>query len=184
MILSNSRLKRLLNLALKSSLSVLLGLVIVISGCGDQDDPQGGGLHPKVKLGDRVPASNNLTVSNVDDWHQVSTMDTKVPLYRWKIADLLEQKKPFIVVFGTPQHCTMCVDQIVRLAVMNEKYGDDFAFLHVDGYKDTDVWVEWGVTGEPWTYIVDRDGIVVKIYPGQTEIALLEQAVDELLDGA
>ncbi len=159
------------------TISSVFVTVMLLAACSEHQT----GWRPKIGVGDRVPKSQNLTVSNVDDWYQVSTMDTKVPLYRWRIADLVQQGKPFLVVFGTPQHCTMCVDQIVRVAVMEEKYGDRFAFIHVDGYKDNAVWVEWGVTGEPWTYVVDGKGKVRKVFPGQTELALLEAEVLQLL---
>jgi hypothetical protein len=139
-------------------------------------------FHPDIWVGDSAPASRNKTVSDVNDWHQISSLEIKMPLYRWQIADLLAQGKPFLVVFGTPQHCTMCVDQLVRVAVMEEKYGDRFAFLHVDGYKDNSVWVEWGIKGEPWTYLVDAQGKVRKVFPGQTEVSLLEQEVLQLLE--
>ncbi len=139
-------------------------------------------FRPNIWVGDSVPASRNKTVDNVDDWYKVSSLETKVPLYKWQIAELMAQGKPFLVVFGTPQHCTMCVDQIVRVAVMEEKYGERFAFVHVDGYKDNSVWVEWGIKGEPWTYIVDAKGKVRKVFPGQTELALLEQEVLQLIE--
>ena len=64
---------------------------------------------------------------------------------------------------------------------MQEKHGDRFAFIHVDGYKDNAIWVEWGVTGEPWTFMVDRRGKVRKVFPGQTEIGLLEDEMWRLL---
>jgi hypothetical protein len=111
-------------------------------------------------------------------------MDTKVRLYRWRIADLIEQNRPFLVVFGTPQHCTMCVDQLVRVAVLEEKWGERFAFVHVDGYKDNAVWVEWGVKGEPWTFLVDAKGVVRKVFPGQTELSLIEGEIETLLKEA
>jgi hypothetical protein len=143
-----------------------------------------GGLRAKVGVGDLAPKSENRVVLRDDDWHQVSTMDTKVRLYRWRIADLIEQHKPFLVVFGTPQHCTMCVDQLTRVAVMEEKYGDRFAFVHVDGYKDNAVWVEWGVKGEPWTFLVDAKGVVRKVFPGQTELSLIEEEIESILKEA
>jgi hypothetical protein len=143
-----------------------------------------GGLQAKVKAGDLAPKSENRVVLRDDDWHQVSTMDTKVRLYRWRIADLIEQHKPFLVVFGTPQHCTMCVDQLTRVAVLEEKYGERFAFVHVDGYKDSAVWLEWGVKGEPWTFLVDAKGVVRRVFPGQTEIALIEGEIENLLKEA
>jgi hypothetical protein len=143
-----------------------------------------GGLRAKVGVGDLAPKSENRVVLRDDDWHQVSTMDTKVRLYRWRIADLIEQHKPFLVVFGTPQHCTMCVDQLTRVAVMEEKYGERFAFVHVDGYKDNAVWVEWGVKGEPWTFLVDGKGVVRKVFPGQTELSLIEEEIESILKEA
>lgn len=155
-----------------------LSVTLLFVGCADDDSV----FRAKVRVGDSAPKSQNRIVADPDNWYQVSTMDTKVPLYRWRIADLIEQGRPFLVVFGTPQHCTMCVDQIVRIAVMEEKFGDRFAFVHVDGYKDNSVWVEWGVTGEPWTFLVDATGTVRKIFPGQIDLPVLEMEVQRLLE--
>ena len=163
-------------------LMAALGTIAAVAGCSD--DPGRNSLTSKVGVGDVVPRSRNRTVADPADWHQVSSMDTKVDLYRWEIADLLDEGRPFLVVFGTPQHCTMCVDQIVRVQIMHEKHGDRFAFIHVDGYKDNAVWVEWGVTGEPWTFMVDAKGEVRKVFPGQTELGLLEDEMHRLLKDA
>lgn len=164
-------------------LATALGVAgAALTGCGEEAGQ--GVLRAKVGVGDLVPRSNNRTVADPANWHRVSTMDTKVDLYRWEIADLLDRGKPFLVVFGTPQHCTMCVDQIVRVQIMQEKHGDRFAFIHVDGYKDNAVWVEWGVTGEPWTFMIDGQGKVRSVFPGQTEIALLEGEMQRLLKDA
>ena len=162
-------------------LAAAVGAGVATTGCGDES---GHGLHAKVRVGDDAPRSLNRTVADPANWHQVSTMDTRVDLYQWEIAKLLDQGRPFLVVFGTPQHCTMCVDQIVRVQIMQEKHGDRFAFVHVDGYKDNAVWVEWGVTGEPWTFMVDAEGKVRTVYPGQTEIGLLEDEMRRLLKDA
>lgn len=161
-------------------LAMALGVAgAVLAGCGEGAGQ--GMLRAKVGVGDPAPRSSNRTVADPASWHRVSTMDTRVDLYRWEIADLLDRGEPFLVVFGTPQHCTMCVDQIVRVQIMQEKHGDRFAFIHVDGYKDNAVWVEWGVTGEPWTFMVDGGGKVTRVFPGQTEIALLEDEMQRLL---
>ena len=156
---------------------VILVSVSLLTSCSEQMP----GIGAKLNVGDSVPKSNNLTVVDQNKWYEISTMDTKAPLYKWNIAELIEQRKPFLVVFGTPQHCTMCVDQITRIAVMEEKYGEQFAFLHVDGYKDNGIWVEWGVKGEPWTYFVDAEGKVASVFPGQTELGLLELEIDKLM---
>lgn len=151
-------------------------LVLLLAACS------GGGMSPKVRVGDAVPKSLNKTLAPGVDQRAVSTMDRQARLYRWRIADLVEQGRPFLVVFGTPQHCSMCVDQLTRVAYMEEKYGDRFAFVHVDGYKDSAVWVQWGVKGEPWTFLVDASGRVRSIFPGQTELPLLDQEIQRLLE--
>lgn len=163
-------------------LLAVLGAGVILAGCGEEGGH--GVLRAKIGVGDDVPRSRNRTVADPAEWHRVSTMDTKVNLYRWEIAELIDLGRPFLVVFGTPQHCTMCVDQIVRVQVMQEKHGDRFAFIHVDGYKDNAVWVEWGVTGEPWTFLVDARGKVANVFPGQTEIGLLEDEMQRLLKDA
>lgn len=160
-----------------AAMAVVASLALAAGAC----DEDGIGIGSKLKVGDLVPKSNNLTIADQNKWFEVSTMDTKVPLYKWNIAQLIGQGKPFLAVFGTPQHCTMCVDQIRRVAIMEEMYGERFAFLHVDGYKDNKVWVEWGVKGEPWTFLVDSKGAVRSIFPGQTEIGLLTDEVEKLL---
>ncbi len=163
--------------AKKPFLFILLSALFALASCSEQSN----GIGAKLNIGDDAPKSANRTVEDQNLWYEVSTMDTKAPLYKWNIAELIEQGKPFLVVFGTPQHCTMCVDQIIRVAVMEEKYGDRFAFLHVDGYKDNEVWVQWGIKGEPWTYFVDTNGKVASIFPGQTEFGLLELEIEKLL---
>lgn len=165
-----------LSTSLRSRLgTVFVAIVALLSACSEH------GVAPKLKVGDAVPHSRNRVLAAGEDWRTVTTMDTRVKLYRWRIADLVAQRRPFIVVFGTPQHCTICVDQLSRIAVVEEKYGESFAFVHVDGYKDNAVWVDWGIKGEPWTFVVDRAGRVRKVFAGQTETALLEAEVRKLL---
>ena len=155
--------------------AALLSMTVLLAACSEHGVPK------KLKVGDDVPRSQNRVLAPGQDWRTVSTMDTRVKLYRWRIADLIAQNKPFIVVFGTPQHCTICVDQLSRVALVEEKYGERFAFIHVDGYKDNEVWVDWGVKGEPWTFVVDTRGRVRQVFAGQTETSLLEDQVRSLL---
>jgi len=138
---------------------------------------------PNTAAGDKVPSSSNRMIASGETWHDVCSMNTADKLHHWNIADLLSEQKPFLVVFGTPQHCTMCVDQLVRVATLQEKYGDRFAVLHVDGYKDDPTWVAWGIKGEPWTFIVDNEGVVRKVFPGPTDVILMEQVIDQVLEG-
>jgi hypothetical protein len=156
------------------ALAVLL-CVLILSAC------ENNGFGPAVATGDHVPGSNNRLITEGESWRDICSMDTPDGLHNWRIADLLSERRPFMVVFGTPQHCTMCVDQLVRVAALQEKYGERFAVVHVDGYRDNPVWVEWGIKGEPWTFIVDNSGVVRKIFPGPTDAVLMEQVIEEIL---
>ena len=155
--------------------AALASMALLLGACSEYGVPK------KLKVGDAVPASRNRILEPGADWRSVTTMDTRVRLYRWRIADLIAQQRPFIITFGTPQHCTICVDQLSRVALVEEKYGERFAFVHVDGYKDNAIVVDWGVKGEPWTFVVDRRGRVRQVFSGQTEISLLEDQVRSLL---
>lgn len=155
-------------------LCLLLG-ALALAGCGSD------AFKPDLAEGDEVPASDNRLVAAGEDWHAVCSMDTPDGLHHWRIANLRAAHKPFLVVFGTPQHCTMCVDQLIRVATLQEKYGERFAVLHVDGYRDNPVWVQWGIKGEPWTFVVDGDGIVRKVFAGPTDVSLMEQVIEQIL---
>jgi len=155
--------------------TVYVLLVSALVACSDS-------FKPEVSVGVKAPASSNKMIEKGADWRDVCSMDIPDKLHKWQISDLRAKNKPYLVVFGTPQHCTMCVDQLIRVASLQEKYGDRFAFLHVDGYRDDAVWVEWGIKGEPWTYIVGADGIVQNIFPGPTDGFLMEQAINKVLE--
>lgn len=152
-----------------------MALLVLLVGCGDHS------FKPDVAKGEKVPESQNKILVAGGEREKVCSMNTADNLHRWRISDLRAAGRPFLVVFGTPQHCTMCVDQLVRVASLQEKYGDRFSFLHVDGYKDNAVWVEWGIKGEPWTFIVDGEGMVRKVFPGPTDIALMENEIDKII---
>jgi len=156
-------------------LLLILFALSLLSACNDR------GFKPKIAEGDEVPASEHRTAAEAGSREAVCSMDRPDKLHKWKISELRKANKPFLVVFGTPQHCTMCVDQLIRVASLQEKYGDRFAFLHIDEYKDDPVWVEWGVKGEPWTFIVDQKGIVRKVFPGPTDLSVMELVIDEII---
>jgi len=158
-----------------SAYLMVVTAVFVLSGC------DGDSFKLDLARGGTVPSSVNQIESDVESWKEVCSMDIPDKLHRLRISDLRAASKPFLVVFGTPQHCTMCVDQLVRVSGLQEKYGDRFAFLHSDGYRENPIWVDWGIKGEPWTFIIDGNGKVRELFPGPTDIALMEAEIDKLL---
>ena len=109
-------------------------------------------------------------------------------LYRSSVAQALTDRVPFVVTFATPQFCqtrtcgpTVDVVSAVRRA---EPARSDVRFVHIEVYADNDPakgvnrWVtEWRLPTEPFTYVVDRTGVIRTKLEGAFSVAELERAV-------
>lgn len=146
-------------------------------------------------VGDRVPASETPTLASTgDDLAALTT--AKAPdleLYRKSIADSVRDGSRFVVVFATPKYCTSrtcgpVVDVVSTVRRKHETSG--LRFVHVEIYEDNDPakgtnrWVdEWKLPTEPFTFVVDRTGIVRAKLEGAFSTAELEAAVKRVASG-
>ena len=104
-----------------------------------------------------------------------------------------------MVGFSTPRYCTTgtCGPQLEQLSSLRARYGDRANFIHVEVYKDphlfedgsrpgkddiADAVTEWGLPTEPWTFVVDADGIVQAKFEAFTSAAVIEAALLEVLN--
>jgi hypothetical protein len=139
-------------------------------------------------VGDRAIPSQNPTLR---PGVKPSTITTAEPpdraLLRTTVAASLAARKPFVVTFATPQFCQSrtCgpVVQVVQ-AVAKQWQGTDVDFIHVEIYKDNDPskgvnqWVaEWRLPSEPFTFVVDRSGVIRQRFEGAFSAAELQRAV-------
>lgn len=143
-------------------------------------------------VGERAPASDNPVLSA--DGSNAAAITTRTPpdvtLLRYSVADSLRARHPFVVVFATPQFCTsrMCgpaVDVVEEVAHRHEH--SSVRFIHVEVYDGNDPangynrWMEeWGLTTEPWTFVVRADGRVSARFEGPVSVDELDQAVGEV----
>ena len=109
-------------------------------------------------------------------------------LYRSSVAQALADGVPFVVTFATPQFCQTrtcgpAVD-VVSAVRRAEPARSDVRFVHVEVYADNDPakgvnrWVtEWRLPTEPFTYVVDRTGVIRTKLEGAFSVAELERAV-------
>jgi hypothetical protein len=109
-------------------------------------------------------------------------------LYRTSVAQAIAAKKPFVVAFATPQFCqtrtcgpTVDVVSAVRKA---QPASSDVQFIHVEVYADNDPakgvnrWVkQWRLPTEPFTFVVDRSGVIRTKLEGAYSVAELKRAV-------
>lgn len=144
---------------------------------------------PVPSIGDPAPASETPTLSSTGG--DPATLTTSTPpdtaLLRYSIAGSIRAHAPFVVTFATPKFCTSrtcgpVVDVVAEVA--RRLRGDRVRFVHVEVYEGNDPakgynrWMrEWGLTTEPWTFLVDRNGRIAARFEGPVSVDELEQAV-------
>jgi len=146
-------------------------------------------------IGSRPPAIVTLTAADVEDLSHLSSSPEPDPdLYQLSVHEAMEQDKPLVVVFATPAFCVSatCGPQVAELAEVKDKYADRANFIHVEVFKDPHLIKdgrpsegvlpeakEWGLPTEPWTFVLDADGLVSSKFEQFTTAETIEAALLE-----
>ena len=143
------------------------------------------------EVGDRAIPSRNPTLAADAPVASVRAATTAEPadlnLLRTTVAASMAAKRPFVVTFATPLYCqTRTCGPVVQVvqSVARDWQGKGVDFIHIEIYKDNDPskgtnrWVdEWKLPTEPFTFVVDRDGVIRTRLEGAFSPAELEAAV-------
>ena len=148
-------------------------------------------------IGDPAPASATLRASDVEDLSFITTAGEPDPgLYALSIQEAVAEAKPFVVLFATPAYCVSftCGPQVQELSGLREKYVGRANFIHVEVFNDphlieggrptgglVDAVEQWGLPTEPWTFVVDADGIVRAKFEQYTPAPVIEEALLEVI---
>lgn len=146
-----------------------------------------------VAVSARAPASATPTLSSVHG--AASKLTTRVPpdraLLRYSIAGSLAAHKPFVVTFATPRFCeSRTCGPVVDVVdyVRRRLAGSRIRFIHVEVYRQNrpslgyNRWMrQWGLSTEPWTFLVGADGRVKAKFMGSVSAGELEAAVHRFL---
>jgi hypothetical protein len=141
-------------------------------------------------LGTLAPRSRNLIASDVRDLRQIDTSQNPDPrLHQVRIADAIAQRKPQLIVFATPQFCTsrMCGPVVDIVRQLLPAYNKRVAFIHQEIWQDFaskkvfPTVAEWRLVSEPWTFVVDGEGIIRGKFEGLMTARELEQALQQTL---
>ena len=149
-------------------------------------------------IGAPAPASVTLRASDVEDLSHITTSGEPDPgLYALSIHEAVAEAKPFVVLFATPAYCVSftCGPQVQELSSLREKFAGRANFIHVEVFKDphlieggrptgglVDSVEEWGLPTEPWTFVVDAQGIIRSKFEQYTPAAIVESALLEALN--
>ena len=142
-------------------------------------------------IGERAIPSRNPTVRPGAGPKAVKAATTAEPpdltLLRTTVAAAMAAKRPFVVTFATPLYCqTRTCGPVVQVveSVAKASRGTGVDFIHIEIYKDNDPskgtnrWVnEWNLQSEPFTFVVDRTGVIRTRLEGAFSAAELEAAV-------
>ena len=150
-------------------------------------------------IGSAAPRSLNKTAGDVSDLAELTTdTDPDPDLYRLTVAEALDDGVPLLVGFATPAYCqtATCGPQVDVLKQMKDQYAGRINVIHVEVYDNppeirdagieagrlTPVMAEWGLPSEPWTFVVDAEGIVRAKYEGFVGADELRDAMDKTLE--
>lgn len=149
------------------------------------------------QIGSPAPRSATKTLADVDGLDQITTDANPDPdLYRISVADAVDAGKPLMLTFSTPAFCqtATCGPQLDVLKDLMAAYSDRVNFIHVEVYDNpheiegdlrnavvSAALAEWGLPSEPWTFVVDADGVVQAKFEAFTTCDELEAALTEVL---
>jgi hypothetical protein len=140
------------------------------------------------------PAPRSISPTDRDVNGDTSRICTNVPpcaLHAQTIAEALEPgTKPLVLLFATPALCTSatCAPELEAVQQLHATYAEQANFIHVEIYqypydsmKVARTVDEWHLPSDPWTFIVDRKGVVRDRFEGSAPVDELEPSLKSLL---
>lgn len=146
--------------------------------------------------GESAPSVATGVSSDVNgDLSQLSSALTPNPaFYRESLADAMTNGKPTVLLFATPAFCQtrFCGPSYEIANELQQKYGDQVNFVHVEIYTglpdpSRNNWevapamTAFGLSTEPWLFLIDRKGIVVYRVEGLFTVDEIEQYLPSLV---
>ncbi|MBZ0320090.1 MAG: hypothetical protein K8L91_27000 [Anaerolineae bacterium] len=146
-----------------------------------------------VGVGMPAPPSESRTWDGNGDLSTItSDSSPNTAFYAQTIAKAVSSGRATIIAFTTPGFCTsrICTPVTDTIDALWETYQDKLNFVHIEVYEDFETlkpvstMQEWGLTREPWVYLIDGDGIVAARYDGPLSVREITPIIQELLNGS
>jgi hypothetical protein len=151
------------------------------------------GQYPKVpKVGERPPKIETLTAADVGN--DLEKIDTRVPpdqMHKVNFAEVLG-KKPIVLVFATPALCQsrVCGPVVDVAQQVADKFEPRADFIHQEIYNNNEIsdglrpqLKAFHLPTEPWTYLIDKQGVIKDRLSGAYGVDELEEAMQTILPG-
>ena len=152
------------------------------------------GQNPKVpEVGDKAPVIHTPTAADVGG--DLAKIDTRVPpdqMHKVDFADVVG-KQPIVLVFATPALCQsrVCGPVVDVAQQVADQYEGKADFIHMEVYNDNDPGKgirpqlrTYHLPTEPWTFLIDRNGVIRDRLEGAYGVSELEQAMGTIVPGS
>jgi len=148
----------------------------------------GGGAVPQV--GEKAPSIHTPTAAEVGG--DLAKIDTRVPhdqMHKVDFADVVG-KEPIVLVFATPALCQsrVCGPVVDVAQQVADEYKGKADFIHMEVYNDNDIakgirpqLEAFNLETEPWTFLIDRDGVIRDRLEGAYGVPELEAAMRSIV---
>ena len=149
------------------------------------------GSFPEVpNVGEKAPVINTPTASDVGG--DLAEIDTRVPSDQMHEVDFADAvgKDPIVLVFATPALCQsrVCGPVVDVAQQVADSYGDRADFIHMEVFNDNDPGKgirpqlrAYGLPTEPWTFLIDRKGVIRERLEGAYGVSELDAAMRTIL---
>jgi len=149
---------------------------LYLSGCGQK-------LSSGFAVGSPAPSIATKTLADAGgDFSKITTYrQPDARMYQYSVDKALLTGKPIVLEFATPGHCTNCDQQLQMLKAVMDQYKDRIIFIHIDQYQNPQAYKAYQVMGDPWTFIIDKRGIVHFERAGRMLYGELNGAIQNVL---
>ena len=147
-----------------------------VAGCGPN-------FQSGLAVGSPAPGLPTKTLADVGgDFSKITTYrQPDARMYQYSLDKALATGKPILLEFATPGHCTVCDAQLQITKALLEKYQTQVLFLHMDQYQNPQAFKAYRVMGDPWTFVIDKGGIVRFQRAGRMLYSEMDEAIKRSL---
>jgi len=144
------------------------------------------GVSKVPQVGERAPLIHTPTAADVGG--DLAKIDTRIPhdqMHQVDFADVLG-KEPIVLVFATPALCQsrVCGPVVDVAQQVADEYKGKADFIHMEVYNDNEIskgirpqLEAFNLETEPWTFLIDRDGVIRGRFEGAYGVPELEAAM-------
>jgi hypothetical protein len=144
------------------------------------------------EVGEKAPVIHTPTAA--DAGGDMAKIDTRIPPDQMHQVDFADAagKKPVVLVFATPALCQsrVCGPVVDAAQQVADSYGDEADFIHMEIWNDNDIGKgprpqvrAYHLETEPWTFLIDRHGIVRDRIEGAFGVSELDEAMRTIVPG-